>query len=69
MFLLFTISHNFIKPILKHSVGLKNFVTPKNKRDVHKFLGCINYDRNFIKKLFEEAEVLYELRGDKRFNG
>ncbi|KAG0436935.1 Retrovirus-related Pol polyprotein from transposon 17.6 [Dictyocoela muelleri] len=66
-FLGYTISHKTIKPILKRSEGIKNFETPKSKRDVRKFLGCKNYDRNFISKLSEKSKFLYELLEDKNF--
>ncbi|KAG0435658.1 Retrovirus-related Pol polyprotein from transposon 17.6 [Dictyocoela muelleri] len=60
-FLGYNISLNKIKPLLDRSEGIKNFPTPKNKRDLRKFIGMINYDRIFIPNLSERLKPFYEI--------
>jgi hypothetical protein len=38
-----------------------NYSRPKNKKELQRFLGCINYDRKFIPKITKIIQPLYKL--------
>jgi hypothetical protein len=60
-FLGYEISLNKLKPTFERSQGIMNFRVPRNKKELQRFLGCINYDRMFVSNLSEKASVLYRL--------
>jgi hypothetical protein len=64
-FLGYEISYNTIKPLLKRAQGIVDFSSPKSKKQLQRFLGMLNYDRNFINGITELAKPIYELLGGK----
>jgi hypothetical protein len=67
-FLGYDIEKNKIKPTLVRAQGIADFPIPKNKKQVQKFLGMINYDRLFVKNITETLKPLYNLLNkDKKF--
>lgn len=62
------ISMNKIPPTYERSQGIVNFNEPKSKKDLQRFLGMINYDRNFLKNITENLKPLYTLlKKDEKF--
>lgn len=67
-FLGFNISLNVVKPNTDRANGIINYQEPKTKKQLQRFLGLINYDRNFIKDLSPKLSKLYAcLHKDKKF--
>lgn len=67
-FLGYEITYNSLKPCLDRAQGIKNYGMPKTKKKLQRFLGLINYDRNFIKNLSEKLKPLYTLlKKDNKF--
>lgn len=67
-FLGYDISFNTIKPSFDRAIGITSFEEPKNKKQLQRFLGLVNYDRIFIKNLSEKLQDLYSLLNkDKKF--
>lgn len=60
-FLGYEISYNKIKPLVKRAQGIVDYNVPKTKKQLQRFIGMMNYDRNFIKGITEIAKPLYEL--------
>lgn len=58
-FLGYIIGFNFIKPAVARSQAIIDYQTPKNKREIRKFIGIVNYDRIFVPNLSELAKPLY----------
>jgi hypothetical protein len=68
LFLGYEISYNTIKPNTSHKQGIMEYKTPKNKKELQRFLGFINYDRMFVKNMTEKIKPLYVLlEKDKKF--
>lgn len=55
------ISKNGISPDDSHTTAVQNMPTPKNVKDLERFLGLINYVGNFISNLSEKTHLLREL--------
>lgn len=67
-FLGYNISFNKITPKEDRAQGIVDFKVPKSKKEVQRFLGLVNYDRQFIKNLSDISQVLSELiQKDKIF--
>ncbi|KAG0433947.1 Transposon Ty3-I Gag-Pol polyprotein [Dictyocoela muelleri] len=47
-FLGYRISLNKAMPLLDRTLGIKNFPIPTSKQKLRRFVGLINFDRNFI---------------------
>lgn len=60
-FLGYELSLNKIRPLTKRAQGILDYPSPKNKKEVQRFLGMLNYDRKFIKGITEIAVPLYKL--------
>jgi hypothetical protein len=60
-FLGFEISLNNIKPTCKRSQGITDFSTPRSRKELQRFLGMLNYDRNFVRGITELEKPLYGL--------
>lgn len=68
VFLGYEIEHNKIRPTQLRSQGICEFPSPKNRKQVQRFLGMLNYDRQFIKNLSGYIQSLYRLlEKDKKF--
>jgi hypothetical protein len=68
-FLGFRISKNTIYPNLDRSQGIQDYLAPKNKKQLQRFLGMLNYDRIFIRKISDILKPLYLLlQNDIKFN-
>jgi hypothetical protein len=63
-FLGMIISHNNIKMAPKKVESITQWPTPKNKKQVQKFLGLANYYRRFIKGFAHIAKALHKLTGN-----
>lgn len=61
VFLGMRISHNKIMPNKTRLQAIKEWPTPKKKRDIRKFLGLMNYYRRFIHNFANIAKPLYEM--------
>lgn len=48
--------------------SVRKWKTPANKKDVERFLGFLNYHRDFIKEFAHQAEPLYRLTGKNDFH-
>lgn len=59
-FLGHNITQGKIKMIQETIKNIKNFPTPKNKRDIQAFLGLVNWDRKFVDKLAQYTKPLEE---------
>ena len=60
-FLGYKISCNKIKAKLERSPGIRDFERPKNKKELQRFIGLINYDRQLISNLSKFAKPLLKL--------
>lgn len=60
-FLGYEIKLNTLKPLVKRAQGIMDFISPKNRKELQRFLGMLNYDRQFIAGITEMAKPLYEL--------
>ncbi|MGL5708136.1 MAG: reverse transcriptase domain-containing protein [Aeromonas sp.] len=68
-FLGYEISHNQIKPTLTRCQGIIDYKEPKNRKELQRFLGFINYDRNFVKNISDHLCIFYRLlQKDTPFN-
>ena len=65
VFLGFLIDGEKIKPDPKNIEKLRQFPTPKTKKQVQRFLGLANFNRKFYEKMAEEAKPLTTLTSDK----
>ena len=61
IFLGFRIRKNCVKPTLERSQGIIEYPSPRNKKQLQRFLGMINYDRPFIEKASDKLQFLYAL--------
>ena len=61
----FEISNDGHRPPETCLPKIENTLTPANSKDIHKFLGLINYYRAHIPKLAEIAAPLYNLLNKK----
>ncbi|MGL5709134.1 MAG: reverse transcriptase domain-containing protein, partial [Aeromonas sp.] len=66
-FLGYEIEENTIKPCVDRAQGIINFTKPKNRRGLQRFLGCINYDRMFIKNITSQTRPLYKILERDKF--
>lgn len=55
------ITNNGIYPDDSHLLAVKNMPTPKNKKDVERFLGLVTYINTFIPNLSEKTSILRDL--------
>ncbi len=55
------ITDNTVKPIQDNLIAVKNFPTPKNKRNIRQFLGKINFYRKYIQNAAKMLEPLHAL--------
>ena len=60
-FLGYEISCNTIRPNVNRAQGIIDYMRPKSKRGLQRFLGLINYDRMFLKNITVETRPLYKL--------
>jgi hypothetical protein len=60
-FLGYQISYNKISPTISRSQGITDFKEPSSKRELQRFLGMVNYDRNFVKNITSYLNVFYKL--------
>ncbi|MGL6119970.1 MAG: RNase H-like domain-containing protein, partial [Fusobacteriaceae bacterium] len=60
-FLGYQIEFNVLRPIFERGEGITNFIVPKNRKQLQRFLGMVNYDRMFLKGITEIARPLYTL--------
>jgi hypothetical protein len=68
-FLGYELSFNAIKPSNQRKEAIVKFPSPRNKRELQRFLGLLNYDRVFIQNLFGKFEPLYKLlRKETKWN-
>ena len=63
-FLGFRLSKNKVQPSMERSSGITNFPLPTTKRQMRKFLGLLNYDREFVAKLSDKTKPLYKALND-----
>jgi hypothetical protein len=47
-----------LRPLFERGKGIINFVAPKNRKQLQRFLGMVNYDRMFLKGITEIARPL-----------
>lgn len=63
------IGNNVIKPIIDNVISIKNFPTPKNKKNIRQFVGKINFYRTYIPNVNTILEPLHNLlRKNVTFN-
>jgi hypothetical protein len=60
-FLGYCIGEDIIKPETERSQAITSYSTPKNRKELQRFLGAINYDRIFLSGITEIATPLYKL--------
>ena len=60
-FLGYRIRYNKIQPLISRSQAIIDYTPPKNKKELQRFLGFINYDRKFIRNRTEIIDTLYKL--------
>jgi hypothetical protein len=60
-FLGFESSHNKIKPTLSRCQGIVDYKEPRNKKELHRFIGIVNYDRCFVKNITEHLKIFYSM--------
>ena len=58
------IGNNTIKPIPSKIEAIKRIPSPKDKNDVMRFLGSVNFYSKFIEKLYINLKPLYTLLHD-----
>lgn len=67
-FLGYIIGKNKIKPKEERAQGIVEFKRPLSKKEVQRFIGLVNYDRQFIKNLSEKTSCLAALIAkDRKF--
>ena len=64
VFLGYQISLNPIQPKHSRAQGIIEFHIPSTKKELHSFLGLINFDRDFIPGLSDLAKPLYDILHD-----
>ena len=64
-FLMFTISENTIQPKISLAQGILDFPTPSTKKELHSFLGLINFDSEFVTGLADFSKPLYNILHDQ----
>lgn len=63
------IKNDTVTPLKDNIKSIKNFNTPKNKKNIRQFVGKINFDRKYVLKITEILEPLHkQLRKGIKFN-
>ena len=62
------VSKDGVKPNPDSVAVVKNWPKPTCTKDVERFLGFVNYHRDFVKDFAELAEALYKLTGKNKFH-
>jgi len=60
------VGHGEVKAALDKLAAVKDFPTPKNRREVRRFLGLTGYYRRFIEKYAQKAQPLTKLTSEKQ---
>ncbi|EEQ81308.1 hypothetical protein NCER_102322 [Vairimorpha ceranae BRL01] len=61
-FLGYEISYNTVKPSLERAHGIIECKSPESRKDIQRFIGMINYDRQFVQGLSNYLKSLYRLQ-------
>jgi uncharacterized membrane protein YfbV (UPF0208 family) len=68
IFLGFEISLNIVRPTIQRSQGIVSYRTPRNRKELQRFLGIINYYLIFVNKITDLLSPFYKLLGkDTKF--
>ena len=55
------IKNNTITPLKDNLKAIKDFNTPKNRKQIRQFLGKINFERKYVPKITQILEPLHNL--------
>jgi hypothetical protein len=57
----YNISLNIVKPSCDRAQGIINFKEPSTKKELQRFIGLLNYDRQFVRNQSEILKPFYSL--------